>query len=329
MKKVITKQEFNIEWLVANQYYIELPSEVVSKIVVLGYLSRMIKSGNAIQVILGITKGASPTQLYEYQKNKWFVNGSKINKLKLLENTLLQLNIRDKKTDKLTGNVLKVLHREIMVNADSHVISVQKALDIREELVKEEEAKERKFESVNEIEEIALNICQMFASGRINIYEACARYNVSYLEFFKWVIGMDSVRQMYEDAVRVAKFVTESQVYTITANLMLDRLKNGYTSATDIVYGTLWVNGEKRFIETGKRTSTREITISELIRVIATLKNDAGVPASDIDDFSNLSDQELWDYINEIRGRVATKRLPVKKEDQEENNQVDGQDDTV
>jgi hypothetical protein len=140
------------------------------------------------------------------------------------------------------------------------------------------------------------------------------RHGVSYLEFFKWVIGMDAVREMYEDSVNVAKFVTESQVSTVTTNMILERLKVGYTTSSDILYATIWVNGEKRFIEKGKRVNTREINLSELIWVLATIKNESRIPAIDGDDFSAMSDNELYDYIKKNSTPITQK----KNEDQDE-----------
>jgi hypothetical protein len=313
MKKVITKQDFSVDWLLASKFYVDLPPGMISRILVLGYLYRSIKSGNSIGILQEITKGISQTQLYAYRKNNFSVSGGKINQLKLLENTLLKLNIKDRQTDRSTGHTLTILHRELMEESESRTISIQKAKEIRENLIKEEEQKTRKFNSVNEIEEVALNICQMFASGLISIYESCSRYGVSYLEFFKWVIGMETVREMYEDAVRVAKFVTESQIYTVTANMVLERLKAGYTSSTDIVWDAIWVMGKKVFVEKAKRTNTREITISELIRVIVTLKNESGIPAIDGDDFSAMSDNELFDHIKEMSTRINQKKSKVEK----------------
>jgi len=316
MKKVINKHDLRIDWLTTNGYYIELPAGLVSRILMLGFLYRQIKEGNGIAILQQITKGISQTQLYSYKRGNWSVPGNKYNKLKLLENEILHLNIKDRKTDKLTGYTLTLVHKELMAEPESKTISVQRAVEIREELVNEEEKKRRTFSSVNEIEEVALNICQMFASGRITIYEACARFDVSYLDFFKWVIGMDPVKQMYEDSVAVAKFVTESQIYTVSANMILERLKIGYTTVTDIVYDTLWVNGQKEFTEKAKRTTTREISLSEMIRVISLLKNVTGAPSIDQDDFSDMSDDDLFNYIKEVRARVGTKRS--KESDQEE-----------
>lgn len=325
MKKAITKREFDVNWLTASQFYIELPSNPTSRIIVLGFLYRSIKSGNQIGTLQEIIKGVEQRQLYNLRKANWTVPGSKINKLKLLENTMLQLIIRDRKTDKPTGFTLNVLHKEIMPELEHRIISVQKAMDIRDDILKKDQAKQRTFESVNEIEEVALNICQTFASGRITIYEACTMFDVAWLDFFKWVIGMEAVRQMYEDAVKVAKFVSESQVYSVSINMMLERLKSGYTTNTDIVWDAIWVNGEKRFVEKAKRTNTREITLSELIRVIATLKNESGVPAIDGDEFNSMSDTELWDYVQEIRGRTSMKKLNKDNSDPDENNLLDGQ----
>lgn len=318
MGKVLTKQDFSIDWLVANKFYVDLPKDPVSRIIILGFLYRGIKEGNPITVVQHITKGVSPSQLYQYRRNNWTVCGSKLNKLKLVENTVLTLAIRDCRTDRPTGYRLSVLLREIMQQSEPRTISVEKAIDIREALTREEESKQRTFTSITEIEEVALNICQMFASGRLTIYEVCARHQVSYLDFFKWVIGMESVRLMYEDAVKVSKFVSESQIYTVAINMVLEKLKAGYTSATDIVYDAIWVNGIKRFVEKAKRTTTRDINISELIRVLMVLKSETGVPAMENDDFAGMSDQELFDYIKDIRGRTPVKKLPIPEEEKQE-----------
>ena len=124
-EKVISKQDFSIEWLIDNNYYIDLPPGMVSRILVLGYLYRSIKSGNPIAILQEITKGRSQRQLYTYRKNNFSVSGAKVNQLKLLENTLLKLNIKDWATDRPTEYTITLLHRELMEESESRMIRMK------------------------------------------------------------------------------------------------------------------------------------------------------------------------------------------------------------
>jgi len=308
VKKLVTKESVTIPWLEHNGYAIKMPDDTVTKIVVSGFLYRQVQTTNQVNVLLAVTDGVSRSMLYDYRKEGFAVPLKLQGRKREVEDKIQELKIIDKTSGKNSKFAFQFSVKELSDLKSRPTISIEKAVQIREDLLIEQEKKVRKYDSVEEIEKVSLDICQTFASGRITIYESCNRFNVAYLDFFKWVVGNENVRLMYEDSIHVAKFVTESQIYTISTNMILERLKSGYSSNTDVVYDYIWVNGKREEIEKSKKTYNKEITISDLIRVVQLLKNELSAPeGSGTEDFETMSDEELMEYVGDLRKRINDK----------------------
>lgn len=80
----------------------------------------------------------------------------------------------------------------------------------------------------------------------------------------------------------------------------MEILQNGATNSNEIKYSAVKINDtETRFIESEKTVRTREVTLGELIRLIEIFKKNIAADKPMFDEFADMSDEELLDYIKE------------------------------
>jgi len=302
LKKLVTKEDLTIQWLKKECYSILFPKDPIIRIILCSYLYRIGIEDKQMSDILKVTHGVSRATIYNYKKANFNISDHQQKQKRNTQDNIQQIDIIRSDNKLRTKYTFQFTIRELEENKPVKRLSIEKAIKVRDNLIIEQDVRSKEFKTQDEILEVVEKICILHSSGRVDIYEALYRCKVSHADFFRWVIQDDIVKQMYEESIMLAKFITESQIYTLSSNIILDRLRSGYLSSTSTQFDYIWVNGKREPIEKTKKTLTKQISITDLIKVLQLLRNDLSAPKDvDVDEFDKYTEEELFEMFDKMR----------------------------
>lgn len=178
-------------------------------------------------------------------------------------------------------------------------INVSKVLEKREQMLEAPPAPVV-FNEEAEMEKLIVRLCEDFATGLITITEACDRHGLPYLQFVDIISRSDAMREVYEQACRIANSIQNSRQLTLVDQRLISLLASGKHETEVISYERHIIPGqlEPRWIEKRKTITKRDLTPTELLMAKAMLVKSAALSSSGIEtDLSGLTEAELLEYI--------------------------------
>lgn len=149
-------------------------------------------------------------------------------------------------------------------------------------------------------ESLAVQICTDFATGLITINECCDRYGITYLYWAELCQRSEYIRGMYEKAITISHFFNNSRQLTMVENIIVEMLATRKHKTVKRRYEWIHIPGklERVRVQKGVEEETeRDFTISELAGLQALLLRGAQLNPGVQDEFANMTDEEIMDFI--------------------------------
>lgn len=181
-------------------------------------------------------------------------------------------------------------------------LNVKRVMNIRKEQIESaEREKESTPDRIENIEEVALKICEDYAAGIYTITECCDTYGINYLIWVEWIQKNMYIRTVYEEATQIAAMLNQSRQLTMLDNIILGLLSKGVYEEKVIQYDKVFAPGslEPQFVEKGYTIRKRDLSIGELSALkIMLSRNLIKLPQGQAEDFGGMSEAELVQYIS-------------------------------
>jgi len=161
------------------------------------------------------------------------------------------------------------------------------------------------------IEQVVRDICHLFASGLMTIVEACERNKITYIQFLEFLTQDESYHKMYITACKLANHFHSSRQLSQIDSMIYNILTTGKSSTETISYEKKMIPGqlEPKWIEKKKTITKRDLSITEIL-LLKSLLNKV-IDYNDImpnsDEFNDMSDEQLLDYIMERKEEIQHK----------------------
>lgn len=195
-------------------------------------------------------------------------------------------------------------------------LNLKKVLEKREQMLEAPPAP-LALPSQQDEERLIVRLCEDFATGLITITEACERQGLPYLQFVDIISRSDAMRELYEQAVRIANSIQNSRQLTLVDQRLINLLSSGKHETEVIGYEKHIIPGqlEPRWIEKRKTITRRDLTPTELLMAKAMLVKSVMLSSVGADsDLSGLSESELLEYIlsnyPELQRTLSSTGLP-------------------
>ncbi|HOZ82662.1 MAG TPA: hypothetical protein PKU82_07025 [Bacteroidia bacterium] len=197
--------------------------------------------------------------------------------------------------------------------ADKPKLDMRKIIQLRNDILNEDIV-ELNDTNREDMERLAMHICEVFGTGCVTITEACDRYNVNYLTWIDWLRKNAYIRQMYEEACRAAALINHTRQLSLVDNRLNALLNNGFVEETTFTYDKVFLPGrlEPVYREKTKVVRRRDLDLSQLAMIKGMLyRSLISLPPSDPDDFSNWSTEEILNYVNSMDDTEKMDKLSV------------------
>lgn len=325
----------SVAWLKKNGYLLELPNRsfVVQRIRVVRRidvqinpkLEKMTRARKCVEVLHGI----KDRMIYEYAK-KEYIPGDLINGRELeryhkrfndIPSELFTMYVVDRKTKKKIFTITTCIDEiesihiwDPKVEGGGAELSLNNIINERQAIIEQEQpAVTLTPDKFLTVEDQAIRICERFATGMYTIVEACEYYQVPYAEYVEWLAQSDHLKNIHDQAVRLSTIMNTSRQVNLLDNIIIQILTRGYTTEEVTEYDIITLpNGEKHREPVRVKVSKKDLKAHELthLKNVLTNPNRVMLPGEGTSDFSNMTDEELTNYINSKSNGTAKPNEP-------------------
>lgn len=330
--KATKRKPFNeildLKTLTAKRWAIKMPSEKALKLELIRVLWDLVQKEGvksdraAYKRIIEVTSGISDVTLRRY-KSSGFKN---VVDSKLKDKGFL-ISVINKSSKKVIHTFACTVGKLIEFNlgnvpgAVTPLLDQNKVLAIRNQDLLDQEGEEVSFDKIHEK---ARDIATKYAGGLFNIKEACTLCNVRYLDWLRWCISDEYVRQLYKEAHFSALFLNQSRQLTLIDNHLIILLQRGYTETVSTVYEKITTPAapEGIMVPKAEKRIRKDLALTDLARAKAIIlhQNDIDDAGGSDDKFEKMSLEELdsWLKNNDVKLRKVAKGRKDLDDDPEE-----------
>lgn len=312
MTDIDPQQALSVSWL--KEYNVKLisPKGLVAKVRLLKFLWSSLTTVKSKterdNLVAKLVEGSSTRSIQKYRKVNWEIEANSRVKIQESDWTddfeVLAIKTGDQ-APKYSFTFSEQLTTDMIENPklseskrEKTVIAVQeRRRKLEEEMVPVEVLSE------DEKIEIARQIMLEYATGLVDLTEACIRYNVRKNQFMLWLFQSPIIRTMFDEAKLILSVVHTADITRRVDELILERVTNGFSTNKRVTYS--YIKGPKNKMiatESGKTEERREITLGELSQLRKILQESSslnlGVAA---DEFEGLSDKEIEKLLGELK----------------------------
>ncbi len=310
------------EWLEANNYLVIIPKEPRISRLIAKWLYAISPDRKAATIEKHAT-GLSRRLWYKFIKEEFLygrmlkVDKGRFRKIliKIVHNTKKQSVVATVETSIDELERYKIDTTFWRAKKDLSHLDVSVAVKIRKEDIKKKKEAVKLILTIDQIEEKAQKIGHYIASGVMGLKEACSRVGIEIGDYVDWYNTYQSVREMHAEAFSMSKFIAGNTVTAAATDLLIGMLQRGGRTRVIHHFETIYTGTGTIQKETGVTRTTEEFTPMELINVINSFAEMMGQTATlELDEFQQMSEQELDAYIRENLKASKKKELPLLNE---------------
>lgn len=317
--KIEITKAINPNWLSDNGYTIVLPKNAVHRVRILGILwnntleqRTMQKMRKMLSVTEGIEKRTfQKIKSFNFQFTETTVGKRIFNNIELFEeykNQSFTIEVREDASQLIRYHFRVNLNKaeEFNIPKPEPILDPNTVVAIRKSELERPASIE--IASDEQKENLARHICENVATGMFSIIEACDRYNVKYLEFAQWYATNEFVKQMYVEAMLMAKFFNASRQTSQIDKIINELLQSGKTRIETISYSKIYnpMSPEGLWIEEKKQVVERDIDEKGLVMLKQMVK-DIQAPSFGMDELDTMADDEMSKLADELKLKISKK----------------------
>lgn len=317
--KIEITKAINPNWLFDNEYTVVLPKNMVHRVRLLGILWNNTTEDNTmarIRKLLGVVEGIKERTFMKIKKFNFEFTETTVGKKIFNDEKLLEEYKSQSFTVEVRENASNLIRYHFRVNLNKAeefnipkpepVLDPNKVVAIRKAELEKPASIEIK--SDEQKEDVARSICETVATGMFSIIEACDRYNVKYLEFAQWYATNEFIKQMYVEAMLMAKFFNASRQTSQVDKIINELLQSGKTKTETTSYTKVYnpMNPEGLWVEDKKQIVERQIDEKGLVMLKQMVK-DIQAPSFGMDEFDTMPEDELSGMVDELKARINKK----------------------
>lgn len=323
--KIDIKKAINPTWLIQNKCVLILPKCPVHKVrlsaILWGNIPKA-KVSEQVRMFLECTEGIAERHLYRYYKHNFAFNDTTIG---------VRLMKKEDEVEKLKEQSFLVEVRELVSGLTRYHFKVspnkveeleqvnEPKLDMLEinELRNQELSKPALPEkrTPQEIDDLGMKISKLVATGIYSVYDACNQCGVKWVEFMGWYTENPYIYELYNQAIRIARFFKNSSYETIADKMLFELLQSGKMMDVSVDYDMIYppFKPEGYFVASKKKVQEKSLTLRDILDLKRAVQG-MGDPIPQADTFETMNQEELAEKIQEMTKQVNKAKKEREKE---------------